>query len=146
MPSAEASGAICVQKLDDSRNSAIHIKYRISLRSSSLREPRYPLLRVVCWFVSRPSLVSRVAKLQLVCHASVVEVLASGQARRAALTPRGTPLASGEAHVPPHKTFSSVFTRNRIPPKGESQAGQRRRPGTRARAHAAPKGGTHGGT
>ena len=47
MPSAEALGAICVQKLDDSRNSAIHIKYRISLRSSSLREPRYPLLRVV---------------------------------------------------------------------------------------------------
>ena len=39
--------AICVQKLDDSRNSAIRITYRISLRSSSLREPRYPLLRVV---------------------------------------------------------------------------------------------------
>ena len=47
MLSAEASSAICVQKLDDSRNSAIHTKYRISLRSSSLREPRYPLLRVV---------------------------------------------------------------------------------------------------
>ncbi|KAF3945938.1 hypothetical protein CMV_027740, partial [Castanea mollissima] len=43
MPLTEASGAICVQRLDDSRNSAIHIKYRISLRSSSLREPRYPL-------------------------------------------------------------------------------------------------------
>lgn len=39
--------AICVQKFDDSHNSAIHITYRISLRSSSLREPRYPLLRVV---------------------------------------------------------------------------------------------------
>jgi hypothetical protein len=47
MLSAEASSAICVQKLDDSRNSAIHTTYRISLRSSSLREPRYPLLRVV---------------------------------------------------------------------------------------------------
>ena len=44
---AEASSAICVQRLDDSRNSAIHTTYRISLRSSSLREPRYPLLRVV---------------------------------------------------------------------------------------------------
>ena len=54
MPLAEASGAICVQKLDDSRNSAIHIRYRISLRSSSLWEPRYPLLRVVC-VVRRPS-------------------------------------------------------------------------------------------
>ena len=39
--------AICVQNFDDSLNSAIRITYRISLRSSSLREPRYPLLRVV---------------------------------------------------------------------------------------------------
>ena len=50
MLSAEASSAICVQRFDDSRNSAIHITYRISLRSSSLREPRYPLLRVVFCF------------------------------------------------------------------------------------------------
>ena len=47
MLSAEASSAICVQRFDDSRNSAIHTTYRISLRSSSLREPSYPLLRVV---------------------------------------------------------------------------------------------------
>ena len=40
-------GAICVQRFDDSRNSAIHTTYRISLRSSSMREPRYPLLKVV---------------------------------------------------------------------------------------------------
>ena len=45
--SAGASTAMCVQRFDDSRNSAIHTTYRISLRSSSLREPRYPLLRVV---------------------------------------------------------------------------------------------------
>ena len=46
-----ANSAICVQNFDDSLNSAIHITYRISLRSSSLREPRYPLLRVVMiWF------------------------------------------------------------------------------------------------
>uniref|UniRef100_A0A6N2ND52 Uncharacterized protein n=1 Tax=Salix viminalis TaxID=40686 RepID=A0A6N2ND52_SALVM len=43
----EASGATCVQRLDGSRDSAIHTKYRISLRSSSMREPRYPLPRVV---------------------------------------------------------------------------------------------------
>jgi hypothetical protein len=49
MPSGQASGAPCVQKLEDSRNSAIHTPDRISLRSSSLREPRYPLLRVVCY-------------------------------------------------------------------------------------------------
>ena len=47
MLSAEASSAICVQRFDGSRNSAIHTTYRISLRSSSVREPRYPLLRVV---------------------------------------------------------------------------------------------------
>ena len=38
---------MCVQNFDDSLNSAIRITYRISLRSSSLREPRYPLLKVV---------------------------------------------------------------------------------------------------
>jgi hypothetical protein len=38
---------MCVQRFDDSRNSAIHITYRISLRSSSLREPRDPLSKVV---------------------------------------------------------------------------------------------------
>ncbi len=39
--------ARCVQRFNDSRNSAIHITYRISLRSSSLREPRDPLSKVV---------------------------------------------------------------------------------------------------
>jgi hypothetical protein len=47
MPLSEDAGAICVQRFDGSRISAIHTTYRISLRSSSLREPRYPLLRVV---------------------------------------------------------------------------------------------------
>ena len=58
MLSAEASSAICVQRFDGSRNSAIHTTYRISLRSSSLREPRYPLLRVV--FVNRSAMPARV--------------------------------------------------------------------------------------
>ena len=47
--------AICVQEFDDSRNSAIHMTYRSSLRSSSTWEPRYPLLQVVlvifCFYV-----------------------------------------------------------------------------------------------
>ena len=34
--------AICVQRFDDSQSSAIRITYRISLRSSSNQEPRYP--------------------------------------------------------------------------------------------------------
>ena len=43
-------GARCVQRFDDSLNSAIHITYRISLRSSSMREPRDPLLKVIFYF------------------------------------------------------------------------------------------------
>ena len=39
--------AMCVQNFDDSRGFAIRITYRISLRSSSLWEPRHPLLKVV---------------------------------------------------------------------------------------------------
>ena len=38
---------MCVQRFDDPRNSAIHITYRISLRSSSMPEPRDPLLKVL---------------------------------------------------------------------------------------------------
>ena len=41
------TSAMCVQRFNDSRNSAIHITYRISLRSSSLQEPRDPLPKVV---------------------------------------------------------------------------------------------------
>ncbi|KAL5081345.1 hypothetical protein RYX36_009766 [Vicia faba] len=48
-----ASGATCVQRLDGSRDSAIHTKYRISLRSSSMQEPRYPLPRVILYHVSK---------------------------------------------------------------------------------------------
>ena len=44
---AEPESAICVQSLDGSLNSAIRTTYRISLRSSSLREPRYPSAGVV---------------------------------------------------------------------------------------------------
>ncbi|CAD5192109.1 unnamed protein product [Musa acuminata subsp. malaccensis] len=46
-PNRMASGATCVQRLDGSQDSAIHTRYRISLRSSSMREPRYPLSRVI---------------------------------------------------------------------------------------------------
>src|ERR1700742_1244172 len=47
MPIGIPMGARCVQRFDDSLNSAIHITYRISLRSSSMREPRDPFLKVV---------------------------------------------------------------------------------------------------
>ena len=50
---AYPGSAMCVQNFDDSLNSAIRITYRISLRSSSLREPRYPLLKVVSHWYQR---------------------------------------------------------------------------------------------
>ncbi len=49
-----SGSAICVQNLDDSRGLAIRITYRISLRSSSVWEPRHPLLKVVL-FVENPT-------------------------------------------------------------------------------------------
>ena len=46
-PSTKLGAAICVQRFDDSLNPAIHITYRVSRRSSSLREPRDPSLKGV---------------------------------------------------------------------------------------------------
>ena len=47
MPFGIPKGAMCVQRFDDSRNSAIHNTYRVSLRSSSMQEPRDPLFMVL---------------------------------------------------------------------------------------------------
>ena len=60
MPPGIPRGAMCVQRFDDSLNSAIHITYRISLRSSSMPEPRDPLLKVltICVF-ARTSLIEQ---------------------------------------------------------------------------------------
>lgn len=43
---ARPESAICVQNFDDSLNPAIRITYRSSQRSSSMCEPRHPLLKV----------------------------------------------------------------------------------------------------
>ena len=70
-----SGSAICVQSLDDSLNSAIRTTYRISLRSSSLREPRYPLLRVVFGLYHRlgkATLPERKATSPLACLQSSV--------------------------------------------------------------------------
>jgi hypothetical protein len=45
-------GARCVQSFDDSLAFAIRMTYRISLRSSSLWEPRHPLLKVLVFILS----------------------------------------------------------------------------------------------
>lgn len=54
MPKPGGSGAICVQRFDDSRNSAIHTTYRALLRSSSLWEPRNPLCSVTVRLSQHP--------------------------------------------------------------------------------------------
>ena len=46
----EPKSAICVQRFNDSLNSAIHTTYRSWLRSSSIREPRDPPSKVVSHF------------------------------------------------------------------------------------------------
>ncbi len=51
MPARMLAGAMCVQRFDDSLSSAIRITYRISLRSSSMPEPRDPLLKVLIRFL-----------------------------------------------------------------------------------------------
>ena len=51
---------MCVQRFDDSRDSAIHITYRISLRSSSLREPRDPLSKVVLYISLYEKTISQI--------------------------------------------------------------------------------------
>src|SRR5690606_33219935 len=53
VPGSLLPGAMCVRRFDDSLNSAIHITYRISLRSSSMPEPRDPLLKVLTSFSRR---------------------------------------------------------------------------------------------
>jgi hypothetical protein len=67
VPSGIPEGARCVQRLDDSLDSAIHTSYRISLRSSSMWEPRDPLLKVMSSFASHEGassfLVSKTVRL-----------------------------------------------------------------------------------
>ena len=46
-------GASCVQRLDDSQIHANRTTYRTLLRSSSLQEPRDPLLKVVYFFFNK---------------------------------------------------------------------------------------------
>jgi hypothetical protein len=61
MPFRILKGAMCVQRFDDSLNSAIRITYRISLRSSSMPEPRDPLLKVLVYLnIFRFNMVKRV--------------------------------------------------------------------------------------
>lgn len=62
----ETESAICVQRLDDSLNSAIHTRYRSLLRSSSMHEPRGPPLEVVRFNNKHPSRQKRVKKKKMI--------------------------------------------------------------------------------
>ena len=50
MLSGIPESAICVQNFNDSLNRAIRITYRSSQRSSSMCEPRHPLLKVFSYY------------------------------------------------------------------------------------------------
>ena len=54
----------CVQGSIDSRNSAIHSAYRISLRPSSLFEPRHPSLKVVRGFTELRTLAESPSRVR----------------------------------------------------------------------------------
>lgn len=59
---------MCVQRFDDSQSSAIRITYRISLRSSSFQEPRYPswiVLKVLIHTKLQHSQLTQVSSLSL---------------------------------------------------------------------------------
>ena len=83
--------AICVQRFDDSLNSAIHTTYRNWLRSSSMHEPRDPPLEVVTFcqvdrFDSINTWVNKCVKI----HKGVAQVGLRSRAhlnRREASTP-----------------------------------------------------------
>ena len=56
----DPGSAICVQRLDDSLNSAIHTRYRSLLRSSSMHEPRDPPSEVVKIFTDNQHQIDHV--------------------------------------------------------------------------------------
>jgi hypothetical protein len=104
MPPGIPGGAMCVQRLDDSLNSAIHITYRISLRSSSMPEPRDPLLKVLIDLekITQTAIFNR----------SVHRCLRRARARRRK-GPSRRPLRAG-----PPKQQGMVNTGGRLDPEG----------------------------
>ena len=78
----EPKSAICVQRFDDSLNSAIHTTYRSWLRSSSMREPRDPPSKVVSLFSFFPSFLSQRHKLSKTTTKTWFAVTRKGAGRR----------------------------------------------------------------
>ena len=111
----------CVQVSIDSRNSAIHSAYRISLRPSSLFEPRHPSLKVVIVY----NLV-RIRRQQSVCRFAIPN--SASLARR--LVPERT--AKGRSHT------QGVYNYEMVPHSrqhGQARQNNREEPsGTRVRS------------
>ena len=134
---AEPGNAICVQSLDDSLNSAIHITYHISLRSSSLREPRYPSTGVVVWVVvsarahTDPARRSR-ASTRAVGWGGALQTKQEAAPDRRARSPSSQCVCEAEARPHAHDTrphrpgrAASTSTRRTAPqsPGGPPKAG-----------------------
>lgn len=138
-----AAGASCVQRLDDSRNSAIHTTYRISLRSSSLQEPRYPLLRVVATYFDPPGGRHLSPASVVLCAPRAPPRGGGRKVYRAApclaARRRGDALAAksgGEASLSPHPAARPTGGPSPTPrplSPGSGTGARRRRPRLRAR-------------
>ena len=74
----EPKSAICVQRFDDSLNSAIHTTYRTWLRSSSMHEPRDPPLKVVSFSFDSQNPVSEERTLYSLSRKRIVRKKISG--------------------------------------------------------------------
>jgi hypothetical protein len=108
MPHGIPRGAMCVQRFDDSLNSAIHTTYRISLRSSSMPEPRDPLLKVV-------TIVCLSEQVMLDARKRVIDG-SDGRLPRRRRT-RGTGKVKGFSHacVKRSYSFDALTTRGWLP-------------------------------
>ena len=91
----ETESAICVQRLDDSLNSAIHTRYRSLLRSSSMHEPRGPPLEVVLFQINKPKQTEKVLKKKLMIGGAGRRVAPALTSTTTWLTPSPAPTNSG---------------------------------------------------
>ena len=105
--------ARCVQRFDDSLDSAIHITYHISLCSSSMREPRDPLLKVVFIIIyCQPKCIQNVLNKNNVIDTRrcVYTKCTGGKEREKKLTRTlAFTLPPGPAQQAPSQKFNSIM-------------------------------------
>jgi len=114
----DAGSAICVQRLDDSLNSAIHTRYRSLLRSSSMHEPRGPPLEVVFFFSdSQPT--RRKKRNRRNRKRNEIEKDGGGARGRRKSSPASARLSSGRREPPNRKVF--------LDPRSEARKEEKKR-------------------